>query len=197
MAAATLLLDLDGTVWDSRRWYAETIARLSSGSISAIEDDLSAGGNIARLVIDHGVTNARLARAASERAAILRLYERVFETLDSLRERGTLIGVVSNLPGWLVRPLLQSTGLESYLAATATPRPGVPAKPQPHGIRRVLQEMDREADARTWFVGDGAVDGEAAEAAGVQFAWASYGYETEMPRGTVKVLECFNDVLQL
>ena len=57
--------------------------------------------------------------------------------------------------------------------------------------------MRRDADARTWFVGDGAVDAEAAAAAGVRFAWASYGYYTEAPPGTAKVLERFEDVLQL
>ena len=197
MAAATLLLDLDGTVWDSRRWYAETIARLSLTSVSAIEDELSVGGNIVRAASDRGVGKARLGRAASEDTASLKIYAGVFETLGSLQERGTLVSVVSNLPGWLVRPLLQSTGLDSYLAATATPGAGVPAKPNPHGIHRVLEEMGREADARTWFVGDGAVDAQAAEAAAVRFAWASYGYESVMPPGTAKVLECFNDVLQL
>lgn len=197
MAPATLLLDLDGTVWDSRPWYAEVIARLSGGSALQVIGELEAGASIVRVAEDYQVSKARLTRAAKDDGGSIQLYEGVLQTLDGLRERGTLIGIVSNLPGWLVTPLLQSTGLEGYIAATATPRPGVLAKPKPHGIRRVLHETGRAADARTWFVGDGAVDAEAAAAAGVQFAWASYGYYTEAPPGMAKVLKRFDDVLQL
>lgn len=197
MAPATLLLDLDGTVWDSRPWYAEVIARLSGGSALQVAGELEAGASIVRMAEDYQVSKARLTRAAKDDGGSIQLYEGVLQTLDGLRERRTLVGIVSNLPGWLVTPLLQSTGLEGYIAATATPRPGVLAKPKPHGIRRVLHETGRAADSRTWFVGDGAVDAEAAAAAGVQFAWASYGYYTEAPPGMAKVLKRFDDVLQL
>ena len=197
MAPATLLLDLDGTVWDSRPWYAEVIARLSGGSALQVAGELDAGASIVYVAKDHGVTEARLARAAEEDSDSIKLYEGVLHTLDSLQEKGTLIGIVSNLPGWLVRPLLRSTGIEKYIAATVTPQWGVPAKPNPRGTRRVLNKMGCDADVRTWFVGDGAVDAEAATAAGVQFAWASYGYFAEAPPCTAKVLDRFDDVLRL
>jgi len=184
-------------VWDSRPWYAEVIARLSGGSALQVAGELEAGASIVRMAEDYQVSKARLTRAAKDDGGSIQLYEGVLQTLDGLRERRTLVGIVSNLPGWLVTPLLQSTGLEGYIAATATPRPGVLAKPKPHGIRRVLHETGRAADSRTWFVGDGAVDAEAAAAAGVQFAWASYGYYTEAPPGMAKVLKRFDDVLQL
>ena len=197
MAAATLLLDLDGTLWHSRPWFAETIARQSGSCSSDIESLLQAGANIVRVAKDYGVSRTRLVQAASATAGSLELYEQVLHTLDILRERGTPIGIVSNLPGWLVRPLIESKGMDMYFAATVTPRPGVPAKPSPNGIRRALQQMDRLADARTWFVGDGTVDARAAIAADVKFAWASYGYEKEQPLGTAKTLERFEDVLRL
>ena len=184
-------------MWNSRPWYAEAIARLSGGSALQIIGELEAGASIVRVAEEHRVTKVRLGRAAEEDGVSIELYEGALQTLDSLQERGSLIGIVSNLPGWLVAPLLQSTGIDKYFTATATPRPGVLAKPNPHGIRRVLHEMRRDADSRTWFVGDGAVDAEAAAAAGVRFAWASYGYYAEEPPGTAKVLERFEDVLQL
>ena len=197
MAAATVVLDLDGTVWDSRPWYAETIARLSDGSASQVGRELEAGVSVVRAAEDHGVSRTRLARAAREDGASVELYEGVLPTLDGLRARGTSIGIVTNLPGWLVRPLLESTGIGEYAAALETPRRGVPAKPKPHGIRRVLAEMGQKADLGTWFVGDAAVDAEAAGAAPVRFAWASFGYESEMPPGTGKVLACFDEILEL
>ena len=197
MAAATLLLDLDGTVWDSRPWYSAAIVRLSDASAREIETELAGGANLVRVAGEHGVSRARLVRAAREKPVSVDLYDGVRQTLERLRERETLLGIVTNLPGWLVEPLLESTGIDQYFAATATPRWGLPAKPKPHGIWKVLKQMGREADAETWFVGDGAADAEAAHAAGVQFAWASYGYESEPWSGAARVLACFEDVLQL
>ena len=197
MAAETLLLDLDGTVWNSHAWYAATIACLSRSSASEIATRLKGGATVAHVARESGVSAARLARAARENGTSIDLYECVVETLYRLRAGTTAIGIVSNLPGWLVRPLLKSTGIDAYVTATVTPRPGVPAKPKPHGIMRVLEKMGRKPDPATWFVGDGEVDAEAAVAAGVQFAWASYGYETEAPPGTAKVLEGFDEVLRL
>ena len=198
MAAETLLLDLDGTVWNSRAWYAATIACLSRSSASEIANRLEGGAAVAHVARESGVSAARLARAARENGTSIDLYECVVETLYRLRAGTTAIGIVSNLPGWLVRPLLESTGIGTYVTTTVTPVPGVPAKPKPHGIMRVLKKMGRKPDhPATWFVGDGKVDAEAAVAAGVQFAWASYGYETEAPPGTAKVLQGFDDVLRL
>ena len=197
MAATAVVLDLDGTVWDSRPWYAETIARLSNGSTSQVGQELEAGTSVVRAAKNHGVSKPRLARAAKEDGVSVELYEGVLGTLDELWARGTSIGIVTNLPGWLVRPLLESTGIGGYAVAVETPRPGVPAKPKPHGIRRVLAEMEREADLGTWYVGDTTGDAEAAKAAAVQFAWASFGYESDMPSGTGKVLACFDEVLDL
>ncbi len=197
MAATVVVLDLDGTVWDSRPWYAGTIARLSGVSALQVERELEAGVSVVRAARDRGVSNARLARAAREDGGAVELYDRVVPTLDRLRGRGTPIGIVTNLPDWLVQPLLQSTGVGKYSAAIATPRAEIPAKPRPHGIRWVLAEIGREADAGIWFVGDGATDAEAAEAASVRFAWASFGYETEEPYRADKVLARFDELLDL
>lgn len=197
MAQRTLLLDLDGTLWDSRPWYAEILAQLSGGSIANLEDRLASGVNLPRLASACGVTNSRLVREAGKNVASLRLYDGALLTLDNLQKRATSMGVVTNLPGWLVKPMVEWTGIAAYFESIVTPRRGVQSKPKPHGIRRALKEMGREIDFHTWMVGDGTVDAEAAEAAGVQFAWASYGYETVEPAGTETVLHSFEDVLGL
>lgn len=197
MARRTLLLDLDGTLWDSRPWYAEILARLSGDSATELEDTLASGVNIRRLASERGVTSHRFDREAGRSAVSLRLYDGVLQTLDDLSNLATSIGVVTNLPGRLVETVLRETGIASHLEVIVTPRVGVPAKPQPHGIRRALQEMGREADGHTWMVGDGVVDAEAAKAAGVRFAWASYGYEAVLPPDTDTVLRSFPDVLGL
>ena len=197
MVAETLLLDLDGTVWDSRSWYADAIAELSGTPVSEITTMLTAGKSVAGVSRDCGVSNATLERAARENGSSIKVYELVMDTLDRLRARGTEIGVVSNLSGWLAKPLLDSTGIGAFVTAIVTPRWGVPAKPKPHGIKRVLEDMGRRSSDGTWFVGDGRTDAEAAQAAGLPFAWASYGYEADVPYGTAKILAGFEDVLEL
>ena len=197
MARRTILLDLDGTVWDSRPWYAEILARVSGDSAAELKNRLASGTSVVRLAMERGVNKPRLAREASRSAASLGLYAGVRRTLDHLRDRATTMGVVTNLPGWLVRPVVEATGIDAYFDAIVTPRPGVPAKPKPHGVLKALQQMGREADAHTWLVGDGVADAEAAAAAGVRFAWASYGYEAAPPPGAETVLHSFEDVLEL
>ena len=129
MVRRTYLLDLDGTLWDSRPWYAEVLAQLSGSSIGEIARQLEAGENVVGITKKYGVTKTRLTREANENGESLRLYEGTLQALDQLQKRESLIGVVTNLPGWLVTPLVKATGIDVYLDAIVTPRPGVPAKP--------------------------------------------------------------------
>ena len=173
--------------------YAESAAGLRSRRAGAGRD----GTSVVGLAHELGVTRTRLARDACASVESLELYGDARETLDRLRERATRMAVVTNLPGWLVLPVARAVDIEGYFAAIVTPRIGVPAKPQPHGIRKALAEMGRETDPHTWLVGDGAADAGAAVKAGVRFAWASYGYETVQPSGAETVLQSFEDVLRL
>ena len=109
MAGRTLLLDLDGTLWDSRPWYAKVMAQLSDGSVA--QRTLATGTSIVQLVQQCGVSRSRLARSAKENATSLAFYDGVRQTLDELRERGTSMGVVTNLPGWLVTPMAEAIGV--------------------------------------------------------------------------------------
>lgn len=197
MAATTILVDLDGTIWDSRPWYAAEISRRSSVSAGTIQYELANGANLVHIAEEHEVSKTDLVNAARQNAGNLNLYDGVEQTLKTLVARKTRLGIVSNLPGWLVRPLLIAKDIDQHFNAVATPKWGVPRKPNPHGIERVLQELDSEPGARTWYVGDGCEDSKAAGAAGVEFAWASYGYHTSSAIHSSYVLESFEDVLLL
>lgn len=197
LVTKAILLDLDGTVWDSRPWFAMLLANLSSSTESEIETQLADGANVIHLAESYGVSKTRLVSEATKNTDRPTLYNGVVETLNRLREQNTPIGVVSNLSGSLVAVLLHSTGLERYFATVVTPGQGIRAKPQPHGILRALREIKREINPRTWYVGDGKVDAKAAQAAKVRFAWASYGYEKEAPKGADSVVNRFEDVFHL
>ena len=199
MAGPALLLDLDGTLWDSRPWFAQILAQLSGHSLSELEQRQASGANIVRLADECGVSRTRFARQVGDTSESLSLYDGALQTLETLKGRGTSIGVVTNLPARLVTPMTEGTQLDRYFDTVVTPQPfnGIPAKPSPRGIHVALQRMCREAGPRTWFAGDGAVDAKAARAAGLSFAWASYGYEAEPPPGTNLILARLDDLLEL
>jgi len=198
MDRPALILDLDGTLWDSRPWYAEVLARLSGGSVTQIQVGLASGIGVVRLARECGVTRARFAAEARCTATPPRLYEGVLQTLETLRECGASMGAVTNLPAWLVKPMVGATGVDVYIDVTETPVRGrVQAKPRPDGILRALGKLGKEPCRDVWYVGDGLVDAQAAQAAGVSFAWASYGYDSAPPPGTETVLGGFQDVLGL
>ena len=196
MAQRTFLLDLDGTLWDSRQWYAEALAQLSGSSATVIASRLKAGENLVKIAKEHGASKTRLVQIAKENGGSLQLYGGVLRALGQIQKRKDLIGVVTNLPGWLVLPLLEATGIEKYLDAVVTPQRGVPAKPSPRGIWKALECLDCKADPDTWYVGDSTADAKAAKAARISFAWASYGYEDKPPEAS-QILKSFDEVLQL
>ena len=197
MARRALLLDLDGTLWDSRPWYADVLSALSNGSAEPLYERLMAGKNIVNLARDNGVSPARFARAAAQRGGELSLYPGTRDTLEALEARGTALGAVTNLPGWLARPLVEATALDAQLEVLVTPRRGLPAKPRPHGIRHALGQLRQRDRECVWFVGDGAADADAAAGAGLRFAWAAYGYDADAPPNTEVILASFPEVLEL
>lgn len=193
MAASTLLLDLDGTLWDSHEWYG---AALCAGSGLAREDAvarLRAGHNVVRLAREAGISDARFGRLCYEAVSSLSLYPGVPEALRTLGGRGTLMGVVTNLPRRLVEPVIGDLGIAQHFAT----RIYNAKKPSGGGILRALGELGREAGVGAFYVGDMETDALAAQRAGVRFAWASYGYCDERPPQATAVLEEFADILTL
>lgn len=199
MADTTLLLDLDGTLWDSRPWFARILARASAEAPAPIEERLARGANIVALARDCGLSRARLARRAHECSDNLHLYDGAIETLGTLVDLETPMGVVTNLPAWLVNPMIAGTGLDEYFDTVITPNrfSGIPPKPNPAGIIAAIRAISPTSDSTIWFIGDGNADAGAAIEAGVRFAWASYGYETDPPPGTDRVLAQICDILEL
>ncbi|MXZ55571.1 MAG: HAD family hydrolase [Gammaproteobacteria bacterium] len=197
MAAKTLLLDLDGTIWDSRPWFTATISRLGGVRESEIEAYLTKDANVIHLAKRYGTNKQQLASTVYEKEIPIVLYEGVPRVLRQLLDRSVTIALVTNLSRTIVTPVLEVTNLKNCFATIVTPRHGVRAKPRPDGISKALMEMDRSVTESTWYLGDRLTDAKAARAANVRFAWASYGYEQEEPPGTEVVLNHFSDALLL
>ena len=131
MAQQTLLLDLDGTLWDSRPWYVEILARLSDRREAELEHKLKSAANIRRLARECGVTDKRFELEAAKSAASLRFYGGALGTLDDLADRSTSMGVVTNLPGGLVKAVLRDTGIGGHFKALGWPTRQCSRRPLP------------------------------------------------------------------
>ena len=63
-------------------------------------------------------------RGLCQASAKLALYPGVLPTLTNLVERGVLLGAVTNLPGWMVEPMLECHELDELLGSVVTLWPG-------------------------------------------------------------------------
>ena len=193
MAASTLLFDLDGTVWDSYPWYAASLNAEAKSPRQEIVERLRAGENIVTLAHGLGLTSPRLRLACSQTISELRLYPDVEKVLSCLNKRNVPMGVVTNLPRWLVEPALKSLGMIRHFAACEY----AAHKPSPSGLLKALAGMRQQPSASVIYVGDRSDDAMAASRAGVSFAWASYGYGEQCPSSASLVLDSFSDLLRV
>ena len=180
-----VILDLDGTVWDSWPWYAQLLRVEPEGLAS----ELRAGKSIASMLRRAGRQTdfRRLARTHSDDLA---LYGPVGEVLGEVVAGGVRTAVVTNLPRWMAEPMLAAKLLSDcfdvVLPWSSTERSKAAR------IRRAVAEFG----ARGWYVGDVVADRSAAYRAGANFAWASWGYGEGAPEAD-RVLSDFTELVTL
>lgn len=140
LAMAALLLDLDGTLWDSAAWYPEVIAKACGRPGSEIEEALR-HGSVTRVLADFGITRIRFVRLCRDLGTTLVVFDRVPDTLASVAARDIAIGAVTNLPGWVARPMLQAAGLAPFLNIVIPYRRGIRPKPSPDTLLDALGRL--------------------------------------------------------
>ena len=196
LAMAALLLDLDGTLWDSAAWYPEVIAKACGRPGSEIEEALR-HGSVTRVLADFGITRIRFVRLCRDLGTTLVVFDRVPDTLASVAARDIAIGAVTNLPGWVARPMLQAAGLAPFLNIVIPYRRGIRPKPSPDTLLDALGRLRVPPTMASWYVGDTADDAQAAQAAGISFAWVGYGMPDQVPADARRVLSSFSEVEDL
>jgi len=184
MAGEALLLDLDGTIWDSAPWYA---ARLSTNPAERADlaIQLKKSGttvSAAKLLRAAGYTTTRI-RAECRTYGPPEFYPGALSTLQRYVQSDRTVAIVTNLPAWLVTPLVEGSELENLVGHFETGKRGVPAKPRPNLLLRALAALQVAPTAAT-MLGDTGADLKAASAAGTCFIWASWGYGGIPPEGT-------------
>ncbi len=197
MDADALIADLDGTVWDSRPWYASLIASVSGmerREVRSLIETMPVPTVIDRIP---GVSRGSFQRAMAEHIDSLRIYESVESTLSELQRSSLAMAAATSLPGWIAETMLSLTGLEAFFQAVSdasTP----PRKPSSAVTAGLLNELGLDAArSRTIVVGDDQRDADLAANSGCRFAWASYGYGKRPEYPKYSVLGQFGDLLLL
>lgn len=185
-----LLLDLDGTLADTARDFTAALNLVLAEhgrtplAAAAVRPHVSHGS--ARLVeIAFGCTVETLEgrryrdRLLEHYEAGLCVHTRVFdgmpEVLDHCERRGIPWGVVTNKPGWLTVPLIESLGLASRVACVVSGDTLAQRKPHPLPIRFACERMGVDPQ-RCIFVGDAERDVRAGRDAGTTTLAALFGY---------------------
>lgn len=104
-------------------------------------------------------------------------YPGIPEMLDALAAAGVRCGVLTNKEDGLARAVMDHyfPGRFDFVQGAL---PGVPTKPDPTALRRLLERMAADP-ARTLFVGDSDVDILTAHNAGLPGAGALWGFRTK------------------
>lgn len=196
MASAAMIFDLDGTLWDSWGFYAEIIS-MAGGDRNRAINSLKEGVPIARLLREAGISGSSFRAMARQARGQLHLYAGVRDVLLVKKDSGVRMGIVTSLPRWIAAPMLEVTDLSPFFDTVVDwGRCRVP-KPSADPILLALEDLGLSSDRTIWYVGDTIVDSRAARAAGLSFAWASYGYGAKVLVEADKILGSFAEVLEL
>ena len=162
-----------------------------------MRDKLAAGENVVKLSKDLGIQEP-FKRHLANYATNLQLYDGVLDVLHELKNRKNVLGVVSNLPGWLAIPMLEGRGIKEFFDTVVTWQQGK-AKPRPGGVKDALNNLGIKSreQGSAWYIGDTLDDMQAALNAGIKYAWVSYGYGQTRPSDATVVLDTIYGVLDL
>ncbi|MFN8832052.1 MAG: HAD family hydrolase [Labrys sp. (in: a-proteobacteria)] len=182
-----VLFDLDGTLLDSagdiaaainplfvardlRVFDAAEIAHhIGWGSRRLIETTFAARGVTLTEEDGRQLDQAYLANYARVADGMPSFYPGAKALLDSLARHGVLLGIVTNKPEAITRTILRRAGFETLFRSVIGGDSGYGLKPAPGPVAAGWRQLGARL-ARTLFVGDSAIDAEAAFAAELPFA---------------------------
>ena len=188
-----VLLDLDGTLLDTAPDIAAAanamLAEQGLAPLPAAAVREFIGSGIPKLVercLQASGFPLACARLESALRSFATHYERlngtaatpfpgVLDALERLREANLRLACVTNKAAAFTLPLLEKSGLSSYLEATVTPEHAGSRKPDAEPFLHACRALGT-APSASMVVGDSANDAEGARAAGCPVLLVSYGY---------------------
>ena len=102
-------------------------------------------------------------------------FKGIDEVLDHIERNGLNWGVVTNKPGWLTLPLMDSLQLVKRAATIVSGDTTANSKPHPDPMHHACGEADSDSE-ECLYVGDARRDIEAGRNAGMKTLVANYGY---------------------
>jgi phosphoglycolate phosphatase len=188
-APSTLILDLDGTLIDSRPAILECFGRAAEGVFPGRVWDgatVRLGPPIRRMfqisfpeATDTEVEALlRTFRSHYDREGPVKTpaYDGALEALDYCQTRGIALDVATNKPWRISAAILAHLKLDRFfrsIVASDSVQPPFASKGE---MTRHLLRAGGLKPAETWYVGDSAEDAAAAAECGLAFVWAAYGY---------------------
>jgi AHBA synthesis associated protein len=176
MARDALLFDLDGTLADTHRWCAEALAGACTTTVDVIHSQITSRKPAIILAERLGVGRSRFLSACRAALPRLPLYPGAREALQQLHDRGRPLGLVTSQSPAVVRVIMEEPLLRKCFSSVVAAERGLRPKPAPDALLKALKQINVPPSRRVWYVGDHRNDQLTADAAGVRFAWASFGY---------------------
>ena len=192
--------DLDGTLFDTRADLAAAVNHtrrdlgLAELPVSAVIECVGQG---ARHLLTHAIPECS-ADAADERLRrpfddlwemfrgryaehcleTLTPYPGVMRTLADLKDRGWLLGIVTNKPGFAVRLIVEKFGLGRFFGnGVVAGGDCAQMKPDSLPLRECASRLGgHRLSSHDWMVGDSWTDMRCAEGAGVKGAFCTFGF---------------------
>lgn len=186
----TVLFDLDGTLVDTAPDMAAALDVLCVEEGQAIIPyqqvrPVVSNGSLAliRLAFGDAIEEERLKHLKQR---YLEIYEDnicrdsipfkgIERVLDHIESSGLNWGVVTNKPGWLTLPLMESLQLRSRAATIVSGDTTANSKPHPDPMHHACDEARSKVD-ECMYIGDARRDIEAGRNAGMRTLVANYGY---------------------
>jgi phosphoglycolate phosphatase len=186
----TVLFDLDGTLLDTAPDLADALNAVLTEQgrtplpFEQIRPVVSHGG-IALIQLGFGLDRSdpgfeplrqRLLAIYRDNLAVkTRLFAGMEKLLDEIEQRGLNWGIVTNKPGWLTEPLLQTLGLRERASCVVSGDTLEQRKPHPAPMLHAC-ELAGSHPQQCVYVGDAERDIEAGRNAGMYTLVALFGY---------------------
>ena len=122
-------------------------------------------------------------------------YPGVMDMLSYLREKGVVIGVISNKADSIVSEIVRTLSSVRFDYVRGAVE-GVPLKPDPTALLTAVREFSLSAED-VIYVGDSRVDAETARRAGIRSVIVSYGFSTKDELKTAGIEADTENIAQL
>lgn len=215
LSHSVVIFDLDGTLVDSARDLSQTLNYILSGEgLPPLAPDLTRhmvghgalammkkGFEVAGQTFPEGDEKERLrsqfiAHYADHIADHTVVFDGVIEALETLTDRGAKLAVCTNKTIALADKLLAALGLDGKFELVLGRDSLATWKPSPEPLMHILQHTGRRTGV---MVGDSYTDRDAARAAGLPCALATFGYGAlnEPLKSHERLFSHFNDLPEI